>query len=93
VAIIGTFPLILLMFFSGAFFPLGGGKLFSIGNFTLHLNDLLSPTWAVDALNKVLLKGLEISATLPEMIALLVLTMLYFVIGGFAFRYRHMRVA
>ncbi len=93
VAIIGTFPLMLLMFFSGAFFPLGGGKLFTLGNFTLHLNDLLSPTWAVDALNKVLVKGLEIRNTVPEMMAILALTLLYFLIGVWAFRRRHMKAA
>jgi ABC-2 type transport system permease protein len=93
VAIIGTFPLMLMMFFSGAFFPLGGGKLFTLGPFTLHMNDLLSPTWAVDALNKVLVKGLEVRDTLPEMLAILVLTILYFIIGVWAFRQRHMKAA
>lgn len=93
VAIIGTFPLMLLMFFSGAFFPMGGGRLFTIGDFTLHLNDLLSPTWAVDALNKVLIKGLEIRSTLPDMFAIMVLTILYFLIGIWAFRRKHMKAA
>lgn len=93
VAIIGTFPLMILMFFSGAFFPLGGGKLFTLGGFTMHLNDLLSPTWAVDALNKVLVKGLNPTDTLPEMLAIFVLTLLYFLIGVWAFRRRHMKAA
>lgn len=93
VAIIGTFPLLLLMFFSGASFPVGGGKLFTIGDFTMHLNDLLSPTWAVDAFNKVLIKGLDPGETLPEMLAIFVLTLLYFLIGVWAFRRRHMKAA
>ena len=93
VAIIGTFPLILMMFFSGAFFPLGGGRLFSINNFTLHLNDLLSPTWAVDALNKVLIKGMEIKQTTTEILAILLLTIIYFIIGVWVFQRRHMRAA
>ncbi len=93
VAIIGTFPLMLMMFFSGAFFPLAGGKLFSIQGYTLHLNDLLSPTWAVDALNKVLIKGLEIRSALPEIIAIFVLTCIYFLLGIWSFRLRHMRAA
>jgi len=91
VAIIGTFPLFLLMFFSGAAYPITGGKLFSIGQFTLHINDILSPTWAVDALNKVLVKGLEPLDTIPEMIALLILTLFYFIVGVWAFKRRHMR--
>ena len=93
VAIIGTFPLMILMFFSGAFFPLRGGKLFTVNDFTMHLNDLLSPTWAVDALNKVLIKGLEIRNTLPEMLAIFILTLIYFLIGVWAFQRRHMRAA
>ncbi len=91
VAIIGTFPLMILMFFSGAFFPLGGGRLFTIGEFTLHMNDFLSPTWAVDALNKVLIKGLGIMDTLPDMLAILALAVIYFIIGVWAFRRRHMQ--
>ena len=93
VAVIGTFPLMLLMFFSGAFFPLGGGKIFTLGRFTLHLNDFLSPTWAVDALNKVLIKGLDISTTIPEISAILILSILYFFIGVWAFQRRHMKLA
>jgi len=91
VAIIGTFPLFLLMFFTGAAFPIGGGKLFSIGAYTLKLNDVLSPTFAVEALNKVLIRGLEVKDALPEMIAIVLLTLLYFITGTWAFRRRHMR--
>jgi ABC-2 type transport system permease protein len=91
VAIIGTFPLFLLMFFTGAAFPIGGGELFDIGAYTLKLNHVLSPTFAVEALNKVLVRGLEIKDALPEMIAIVLLTLLYFVTGTWAFRRRHMR--
>ncbi len=91
VAIIGTFPLFLLMFFTGAAFPVPGGKLFSVGNFDVMLNHILSPTWAVDALNKVLVVGLETRDILPEMAAILVLTLLYFILGTWLFTLRHMR--
>lgn len=91
VAILGTFPLFLLMFFTGAAFPINGGYLFSIGEHQVMLNDLLSPKFAVEALNKVLIRGLEVKDTFPEMIALLVLTTLYFVTGTWAFKSRHMR--
>jgi len=91
VAIIGTFPLFLLMFFTGAAFPISGGRLFTLGSYTVKLNDILSPKFAVEALNKVLIRGLEIKETLPEMIALLVLTILYFILGNLAFKRRHMR--
>jgi ABC-2 type transport system permease protein len=91
VAIIGTFPLFILMFFTGAAFPLSGGKLFTIAGFTFHINDILSPTWAVDALNKVLIKGQEIRQTMPDLAMILILTVVYCIIGVWAFRRRHMR--
>jgi ABC-2 type transport system permease protein len=91
VAIIGTFPLFLLMFFTGAAFPIHGGKLFTIGETQVMLNDLLSPKFAVDALNKVLVRGEEVWETIPEMAALLILTLIYFAVGTWAFRRRHMR--
>ncbi len=91
VAIIGTFPLFLLMFFTGAAFPVTGGRLFTIGSYEVMLNDILSPKFAVEALNKVLIRGLDVKDTIPEMIALLVLTGLYFISGTWLFRRRHMR--
>jgi ABC-2 type transport system permease protein len=91
VAIIGTFPLFLLMFFTGAAFPVTGGRLFTIGSYQVMLNDILSPKFAVEALNKVLIRGLDVKDTIPEMIALLVLTGLYFITGTWLFRRRHMR--
>lgn len=91
VAIIGTFPLFLLMFFTGAAFPVSGGRLFTIGSHQVMLNDLLSPKFAVEALNKVLIRGMDIQDTLPEILALLALTGLYFVLGSWAFKRRHMR--
>ena len=91
VAIIGTFPLFLLMFFTGAAFPISGGELFTIGEYTVKLNDMLSPTHAVEAMNKVLIRGLEVKDTLPEMAAIIVLSLLYFTTGTWAFRRRHMR--
>lgn len=92
VAIIGTFPLFLLMFFTGAAFPVSGGRLFQIGSYQVMLNDLLSPKFAVEALNKVLIRGMVVRDTLPEILALLALTLLYFLVGTWAFRLRHMRV-
>jgi ABC-2 type transport system permease protein len=91
VAIIGTFPLFLLMFFTGAAFPISGGELFTLGEYTVKLNDILSPKFAVEALNKVLIRGLEVKDTLPEMAAIVVLTLFYSVTGTWAFRRRHMR--
>jgi ABC-2 type transport system permease protein len=93
VAVIGTFPLFVLMFFTGAAFPISGGRLFTLAGITFHVNDILSPTWAVDALNKVLIKGQEMRQTLPDLSMILVLTIFYFIIGVWAFRRRHMSAA
>jgi ABC-2 type transport system permease protein len=91
VAIIGTFPLFLLMFFTGAAFPVQGGGLFYIGGHHVMLNEILSPTFAVNALNKVLVRGLDVRDTLPDMLALVILTVFYFITGAWAFRQRHMK--
>jgi ABC-type multidrug transport system permease subunit len=91
VAIIGTFPLFLLMFFTGAAFPVTGGRLFSVGDMDFMLNQILSPTWAIQALNKVLVTGLGVRETIPEMAAILVLTLFYGLLGTWAFKRRHMR--
>jgi len=91
VAIIGTFPLFLLMFFTGAAFPVSGGHLFTIGEYQVMLNDILAPKFAIEALNKVLIRGLEVKDTIPEMIALIALTLFYFATGTWAFVRRHMR--
>jgi hypothetical protein len=80
-----------LMFFTGAAFPVNGGKLFTIGSYQVMLNDLLSPKFAIEALNKVLIRGQEVKDTIPEMIALVVLTAVYFIAGSWAFKRRHMR--
>ena len=93
VAIIGTFPLFLLMFFTGAAFPISGGRLFSIGEQSVMINHVLSPTWSVQALNKVLVLGLEGKDCLGEILAIILLTGFYFLSGTWAFRRRHMRAA
>ncbi len=91
VAIIGTFPLFLLMFFTGAAFPISGGKLFSLGNHEVMMNDILSPKFAVEALNKVLIRGLEIRDAVPDIVAMVILTLLYLIVGTWAFKMRHMK--
>jgi ABC-type transport system involved in multi-copper enzyme maturation permease subunit len=91
VAIIGTFPMLVFMFFTGAAMPMNGGTLFTIGNFQFTLNGILSPSHAITALNKVLLMGQAPRQTLPEICALLVMTLIYFILGIWAFNRRHMR--
>jgi len=93
VAIIGTFPLLIFMFFTGAAMPLSGGTLFSIGSFDFNINGILAPSHAISALNKVLVMGHEPVKAIPDISALVVLTIIYFVLGVWIFNKRHMHVA
>jgi ABC-2 type transport system permease protein len=91
VAIIGTFPLLVFMFFTGAALPLSGGTLFTLGGFEFTLNGILAPSHAITALNKVMLLGQTPGETMPEILALLIVTVIYFILGVWAFSRRHMR--
>ncbi|MEZ5070283.1 MAG: ABC transporter permease [Bacteroidales bacterium] len=91
VAILGTFPLFLLMFFTGAAFPLGGQTLFHLGDYPVRFNHLLSPTFAVEALEAVLVRGKPAADCLPQVVGLLATSTVYFLAGGWAFQRRHMR--
>ncbi len=92
VLVVGNFPLFLFMFFSGAAFPLEGKALFSISGYPVSLQGLMSPTHAISALKKTMILGMPLEDVMPEITAILVLTALYFAIGLWAFRRRHMRV-
>lgn len=89
--VIGTFPMFLFFFFTGAAFPLPKVALFTIGGHTVGLQDVLAPTHAVVALNKVLSLGAGLGTVAFELIALLVLSLLYFAIGVWVFQRRHLR--
>jgi len=89
--IIANFPLVLFMFFTGAVFPIPGVPLFTIGEHTIGLYDFLPPTHAVQALNKVLTLGAGLQEVTFELAALVSLSVLYFLIGVWMFRRRHMK--
>lgn len=93
VAIIATVPMLVFMFFTGAAMPIKGGTIFTIGNFDFTLTGILSPTHAINALNKVLLLGQPPVKTIPDLSALVILTVIYFVMGVWAFNRRHMKMA
>ncbi|HRQ30100.1 MAG TPA: ABC transporter permease [Saprospiraceae bacterium] len=93
VLVVGNFPMFLFMFFTGGAFPLQSDPLFDIGGYPLSLQSLMSPTHAISALNKTLILGLEIGDIVPELISLGLLTIVYFIIGGLAFRRRHLRMS
>jgi ABC-2 type transport system permease protein len=92
VLVVGNFPLFLFMFFTGAAFPIKGTALFSLAGYPITLQGLMSPTHAISALNKVLIMRMGLKDILPEMVALTAITIIYFAVGVWAFRRRHMKV-
>ncbi|OGO16760.1 MAG: hypothetical protein A2Z14_05565 [Chloroflexi bacterium RBG_16_48_8] len=90
--VIANFPLGLFMFFSGVIYPAAGVPLFTVAGKTIGLYDILPPTHAVVALNKVLNLGVGFGEVLYELTALLVLSLAYFAVGVWIFQRRHMRV-
>jgi ABC-2 type transport system permease protein len=89
--LIANFPLALFMFFSGAVFPVPRINLFAIGDRSLALYDILPPSHAVVALNKVFVLGAGLSDVTFELIALTLLSIAYFAIGVWLFKRTHLR--
>ena len=88
---VSTFVLFLMMFFTGTFMPVPGGELFTLGDHIFRIYDVLPPTHAVVALNKVLTLGEGLSAIQFELAALLALSALYFAGGVWLFQRTHLR--
>ncbi|MBI2569804.1 MAG: ABC transporter permease [Candidatus Schekmanbacteria bacterium] len=91
--LLGNFPMMLLMFFSGAMIPIPKVPIFSIGAVTVGLWDWLPATHAVSAMNKVLGIGLGIGAVWYELVSLVILSALYFFAGVWLFKRRRMRAS
>lgn len=89
--VIANFPLAFLMFFSGAAFPIPRLTLFTVAGQGIALNDLLPPTHAAIALNKIFTLGAGLGDVLYELAALTVLSLLYFAIGVWLFQRTHLR--
>lgn len=93
ILVVGNFPLFLFMFFTGAAFPLQGKEIFSFAGYSVSIQGLMSPTHAISAIKKVLIMDMGMKDVLPEILLLVMLTILYFLIGLWIFRRRHMRVS
>jgi ABC-2 type transport system permease protein len=89
--VIANFPLALFMFFTNAIFPIQKIPLFTIAGRLVSLWDILPPTHAVVALNKVLALGAGLGDVIYELVALLVLSFLYFGVGLWIFNRTHMK--
>jgi len=84
--VIANFPLGFLMFLTGAAFPLPRYNLFTLFGRGFALPDLLPPTHAVLALNKIFTLGAGLGEVTFELAALVILTALYFGAGVWMFQ-------
>jgi ABC-2 type transport system permease protein len=89
--LIANFPLALFMFFSGAIFPIPRINLFTLAGHSFALFDILPPSHAVAALNKIFVLGAGLSDVMFELIALTVLSIAYFAIGVWLFKRTHLK--
>lgn len=92
VLVVGNFPMMLFMFFTGAAFPMKSATLFSIAGYPVTLQGLMTPSHAISALNKTLIMDMEIGSIVPEIISILLLTVVYFVVGALIFKRRHLKL-
>ena len=92
VLIVGNFPLFLFMFFTGAAFPLEAKEIFTIAGYSVSLPGFMSPSHAIVALRKIFILDMDFNDIIPEIIAVVLLTIIYFLIGIWACNKRHMKV-
>ncbi len=92
VLIVGNFPLFLFMFFSGTVFPIEGATLFTLGGYNFTIPGLMSTYHGTDALKLVLIYQAGIGDIWPQLLSLTGLTVVYFLIGYWIYRRRHMVV-
>ena len=89
--VVANFPLALMMFFTGAIFPLPAVTLFTVGEQAVGLYDLLPPTHAVVALNKILTLGVGFKDVANELAALVALSIIFFAVGVGLFQRMHLK--
>lgn len=89
--IVGNFPYMICLFFSG-FFPLPSAKLFELGGHPITFNSFIPLSHGIAALDKVLNEGVGLGGLGFELVAMTLLTAAYFTVGiGFFYR-RHLRL-
>ena len=86
VMIVGNFPLFVLMFFTGSMFPMPRNEIIA----GLAWNDLLPPTHAVIALNKIFTFNAGFTEIGYDFMMLLILTVAYYSIGFYLFKRNHL---
>jgi ABC-2 type transport system permease protein len=91
--VVANFPMVLLMFFSGAIYPFPRLELFQVGAVSVGVMDILPTTHAVVALNKIMTLGAGLGDVAYELIALVALSLVYFAVGVWLFQRQHLRAA
>ena len=89
--VVANFPFGLLVFLTGAIFPLPRQALFNLFGHDITLFDMLPPTHAVIALNKIFTLGAGLEDVLFELAVLILLAGLYFGVGVWIFQRTQMR--
>jgi ABC-2 type transport system permease protein len=92
VLVVGNFPLFLFMFFSGTVFPIQGATLFTLGSYNFTIPGLMSTYHATDALKQVLVYQADFVDVWPQLVSLTGLTVIYFLVGYWIYRRKHMVV-
>jgi len=92
VLVVGNFPMFLFMFFSGTMFPMHGATLYSFAGYQVTVPGLMSTYHATEALKKITVFGSGFADIWPELLCLSCLTMVYFIIGYWVYRKRHMDI-
>jgi ABC-2 type transport system permease protein len=88
--VVANFPFGFFMFLSGAAFPVPMGRWFAWLGHDFSFADLLPPTHAVAALNKVFTLGVGVGEIGFELVALSLLSVLYLGIGVWLFHKLHL---
>ncbi|MBN1267112.1 MAG: ABC transporter permease [Anaerolineales bacterium] len=89
--LLANFPLVLFMFFTNVIYPVPAVPLFTVGTHTVNLFEILPPTHAVIALNKIFSFGVGIDELAYELTMLLVLSVLYLWVGVALFDRVHLK--
>ncbi len=89
--VVANFPFGLLVFLTGSIFRLPRQALFELFGRGITLFDILPPTHAVIALNKIFTLGARLEDILFELAALILLSGLYFGVGVWVFQRTQMR--
>ncbi len=90
--LIGNVVVIPIIFLSGILFPVPNIRLFSLGDFSLNLFELLPATPAADAFLQIFLYGAELKDLVNEIVMIVVLSAIYFWVGVLLYRRIHLRI-